>query len=275
MAGGLFPEWPYTNFHEQNLEWYIHKTGFLLKEVRALKDRLDSALQEISDKVDEKLLEMRHELDQIEADILATLERIQRETEETLADARKEFADFIARQQAILDQFSKQIEAYNQYIKSYVDTQIQILRDLIESPIEGPVFNYFRQEVTPIQVALEDYYNYLRPHAFRAGWFDRQGITVGEWDGLGKTALEWDLEGEHIIRNFKRQWPWLAYDPWTGLKVPMAELIYRLTEYHGVGLTTGQWDAMTYTAGEFDAAGYQAFTLDWSNAPLELDKVTT
>lgn len=267
---GLFPQFPYTNFHGQNLDWYIHKVVWLLHEVHRLRKYIDEELQKVRGEVKEALEEWERRLAQIEANISAQLEDLKKQTQEILEDAEKQFKDFIAAQQKILDDFKDWIEANNYKIKAYVDFEIQKLKDLINAPIEGPVFNYFRQETTPIQLALYDYYNHLRVHAYTAKWFDAAGMTAQELDNLDKTALNWDIEGKHIIKDYRKWWPWWAFSPYTGLRETTENLIYQLFQYHGVGLTTEMWDDLGYTAGTFDNSGYNAFQLDWTNAPMAL-----
>ena len=269
---GLSEYFPHTNFHEQNQDWYLRKTIWLLKEVSTLKAYVDEQLEAMRDTLDGKILEWQRQLDDLQADITQSLADIIKQTNDTLAEAKADIDALIAEQEKRLDEIMEEIQSQYWQIKAYVDGEINKLKDLINKPIEGPVYNPFRQKITTIQVALYDYYNFLAPHAFTTGWWDTNGLTAGEWDNLEETAIRWDMAGLLIIMEYKKSWPWYSYSPWTGMRVSNSNLIYQLAQYHGVGLTCGQWDTMEYTAGEFDTAQYTAYDLDWTNKPLALDK---
>lgn len=269
---GLFPGMPWTNFHGQNIQWYLYKTAWLLNNVGNIREEVLAEIEKAKGEIADSLKAYEEKFSAMENEIKEQLASLMSETKDTISEALKRFDDFLAEQDKILGDFQAWVESSNLSLKAYVNYEIRRLEDLINTPIEGPVFNYFRQKMTSIQEALLDYYQYLRDHAYTTGFFDNSGITAGEFDSLGKTALEWDLEGKHIISKFKKLGPHWAYSAYTGLKVPVPELIYQLFQYHGVGLTTGQWDAMDYTAGQFDAAGYTAYQLDWTNTPLALDQ---
>lgn len=268
---GLFEHFPHTNFHEQNLDWYLRKTLYLLQEVQALRQYVDERLEDMQNKLDSRIAKWQEQLDKLESDILKSLEDVISKVNQTLEQSQKDIADLIASQEQRLNEIMAEIQSQYWNIRAYVDSEIARVIDMINKPIEGPVFNVFRQKTDTIQNTLYDYYNFLRAHAFKAGWFDGVGVTAGEFDGLGKTTLEWDMSGFHIINDSRRSWPWFSYSPWTGLRTPNSDLIYQLAEYHGVGLTCGDWDGMDYTCGTFDGKGYTAWMIDWTNQPLELN----
>lgn len=273
----LIPPWPYTDFHSLNLDWWIKKLVETANNLAGIDARVDQKIADSEAKLQATIDEWKKTLDDIQIKLNESLENI----DEAMKNQAKQFQDFIDAQNKKLEEFQAIIEGFegqldNNYwlMKSYVDMQIAILRELINKPIEGPVYNVFRQKTTSITVALEDYYNYLRDHAFTAAFFDTSGLTAGQFDSLGFTALSWDLNGHNHISDFKKLWPWFMYSPWTGIRTPVSQVVEQLWQYHGVGLTCGVWDNMTWTAGEFDAKQYTAYILDWTNVPLELDSTT-
>ena len=248
---------PYSNFHDLNVSWLLSK----LKELEQRVEVWEGKLSNLQDDLNKEIAD-RKEADQDLQDQItnnydtlnASVQALTWRHDEDVHHLRNEI--FLALVQA----------------KDYTDCQIDEVKKLINKPIPCPTFNYFRQQTTKLQCTLFDYYINLRDHAFTAGEFDQLGMTCGELDGLGLTALEYDLEGLHKIRDYKRDWPWYWYDPYTGNKELLYRLVDNLYQFHLAGLSCGEWDAMTYTCGEFDTAGYTAYQLDWTREPKNLDK---
>lgn len=255
---------PYSNFHEINLEWLINKMKELECFVKTEMAKQNQKIKELGEKLD-KEIEDRKTADaglqtQITNNYNYLVSRIG-----TLEEKHR------------LDMVYVRDEMAQNYVtlKNYIDQEIEKVKRLINAPIPCPTFNYIRQKTVCLQTTLFDYYNFLRPHAFTAGWFDAQGFTCAELDSLGQTAIQWDMFGKCNLRNARKNWPWMVYDHHTGQVVPAAQSLNELWQYHMTGLTCGEWDNMSYTCAEFDAAGYTAKQLDWTKDPAELDKEVT
>ena len=103
---GLFENFPYTNFHELNLDWVI-------KTMKALDEKVDSIEDRIYNKskayTDEQIAILRNEFNSLEDEFIVFK-----------ADVNKMFADYTARQD----------KAFTDY-KALVDAQIDLLEQEI------------------------------------------------------------------------------------------------------------------------------------------------
>ena len=90
---GIFREFPYTNFHEMNLDW-------ILKQLRGMDEKLDEALDLIENKITDLVNEpeIRAEIERIVEDYL-TPEQIdtiiERLTTEEIEPLKEEITDYI------------------------------------------------------------------------------------------------------------------------------------------------------------------------------------
>ena len=72
---GLFEHFPYTNFHELNIQWITRKLKELETELAALKARMDTAEARL-DGIDIEIAAIKDRLDVIEADIVLIKNRL-------------------------------------------------------------------------------------------------------------------------------------------------------------------------------------------------------
>lgn len=152
---GFFDKYPYTDFHELNLDW-------LLKEMIALDKRLDDAIVEITntveanvkDYVDEQLEGLVTEFNQLK---------------EEFADVKQATEDM----EAFVAAYVIEVNTKLVNLKSYIDNQItsvndrtdvliasnneMILSQLSETLRSLTVINYFTGQETSVQ----DMFNYL------------------------------------------------------------------------------------------------------------------
>lgn len=257
----LFEHMPYTNFHDINLEW-------LLKSMRDLQNYVKTEIASINNRLTAAEAKITKEI----ADRKAADAELQTQIKNNYTNLNTKITNLTNKHNE--DIFKLRGEIASSYIDSaeYTDAEIAKVIAMIKTLPSSPVFNYFRQKMCTIQHTFQDYYLWLRDHAYRAGWFDSQGMTCGELDDLAKTALDWDLNGVRIIKDFQQTWHYLMPDPYTGKKVTITQAVQNLYQLHYTGLDCGQWDAMTYTAAEFDTAGYTAYQIDWTKEPAKLDK---
>lgn len=78
---GLFEHFPYTNFHELNLDWWIDAMKKLEARVEALERRIESIKQEILTEVDEKLQQFKEQLLQ---EVQEKLDQVKTELEQLI-----------------------------------------------------------------------------------------------------------------------------------------------------------------------------------------------
>lgn len=152
---GFFNKYPYTDFHEMNLDW-------LLDEMKALETKLDNSIaditanviQNVKEYVDEELADLESEFEQIKIDFAAVQRNV-----DTLNDSFATFTTYV--------------EGQITFIKNYIDAQVTSVNDRTDALIASnnqlllqemqtylnqiQVVNYFTGDLTTIQ----DMFNYL------------------------------------------------------------------------------------------------------------------
>lgn len=59
----------------------------------------------------------------------------------------------------------------------------------------------------------------------------------------------------------------IIYDPWTGEKNSIRNILYKLVSFHKSAPTAQEYDNKHYTAEQYDALKLTAFTYDWTGVP--------
>lgn len=181
----FFHNYPYTDFHELNLDWCIENIKKLLnyfegldeiatityvnEQVAAAKASCEALIADLEDRKLDKttfntfVSEVQQSLNSIVGDI-NVLER------ETSANA-----------QAIVD-------TYNE-LKEYIDSQL----------IDLEVINPLTGNVQPIQQVLNYMADLLRADSLTAQEYDAAELTAAAYDALQLTAYTYDNYGKNYI----------------------------------------------------------------------------
>lgn len=151
----FFDKYPYTDFHELNLDW-------LIAEMKALETKLDNAIADITAEVtanvrkyvDEQLADLEAEFAQLKIDF-ATVQR----NVNTLNDAFADFTTYVNGQIAFIKNYiDAQVNATNERTDALIASNNQLLLQEMRTYLNQiEVVNYFTGDLTTIQ----DMFNYL------------------------------------------------------------------------------------------------------------------
>ena len=152
---GFFDKYPYTDFHELNLDW-------LIAEMKALETKLDNAIADITAQV---TIDVKAYVDEQLADLETEFAQIQRDFAEVQRNVNTLDAAF--------DEFTTYVNGQIVFIKNYIDAQVHSVNERTDALIASnnqlllqemqtylnqiQVINYFTGELTTIQ----DMFNYL------------------------------------------------------------------------------------------------------------------
>ena len=174
----FFNEYPYTDFHELNLDWILLKIKELNDRIEGLKEEI---LTEANAYTDAKALILQGNIDTLANDVNAFKieinDKVDRLNAETIARLNK------------LDQDVIDLYTYidNQIVISNARTDQAILNakeDIYEHMTEElgkiKVINYFTGDL----IGVQDMFNYL------ASLHATDGITYNQINGRGKTYAE-------------------------------------------------------------------------------------
>lgn len=152
---GFFDKYPYTDFHELNLDW-------LIAEMKALETKLDNAIADITAEVikdveayvDNELADLEREFAQIKSEFADVQRNV-----DTLNNAFTSFTTYVEGQIAFIKNYiDAQVRATNERTDALIASNNQLLLQEMRTYLNQiEVVNYFTGELTTIQ----DMFNYL------------------------------------------------------------------------------------------------------------------
>ena len=152
---GFFNKYPYTDFHELNLDW-------LLNEMKALETKLDNAIADITAQV---IVDVRQYVDEQLADLEAEFAQIKNDFEvvqrnvDTLNDSFASFTTYVEGQITFIKNYiDAQVRATNERTDALIASNNQLLLQEMQTYLNQiQVINYFTGEL----VTIQDMFNYL------------------------------------------------------------------------------------------------------------------
>lgn len=177
----FFHNYPYTDFHELNLDWCIENIKKLLSYFEGL-DELATITY-----VDESIETLRAAL-QAAIDLKLNITDFDTFVSELQTSLNSMVNDIHALEQATSQNAQAIIDTYNN-LKNYIDSQL----------IDLKVINPMTGENEPIQLVLNYMANLLRENALTAAEYDGADLTATAYDALQLTAYNYDNYGKNYI----------------------------------------------------------------------------
>lgn len=205
---GLFEQFPYTNFHELNLDWIIQEIKTLNEKVDSIEDRI---LTQAKAYTDEQVGLLRGEFGQLEVEFT-----------QFKADVNKAFADYTAKQDKAFTDYKKlvdaQIDLLEQEIRdakaelqtllkqanAYTDASIQMvllqLPDIITKNIKNAkVYNLLTGKYVTIQAMFDFLCMFHAPDALTCGDMYARNNTCTQIINYNKTCQEFITDAANFV----------------------------------------------------------------------------
>lgn len=205
---GLFENFPYTNFHELNLDWVI-------KTMKALDEKVDSIEDRIYNKskayTDEQIAILRNEFNSLEDEFVAFKADVNRMFTAYTAKQDKEFADYKAlvnAQIALLEQEIRDAKAELQTLlaqaNAYTDASMQmillqipkIIGDQIKTAL---VYNLLTGKYVTIQAMFDYLCMFHAPDCLSCGDMLAKNNTCEQIIAYNKTCMEFTTSAKNFV----------------------------------------------------------------------------
>ena len=285
--------YPYTDFHEANLDFLLQTYQTIIDEINQILSWVNQHEIDYNDAI-RRLTAVENEIDTFEAQITQAFDDLaaeqERKFEEQTAKLDASIAAFRREMNAAMAQFeadianlkrsvemeivqlkneinraiinlNNQLAANNEYIYAYVENRLDEFIDSFPELINLPVYNPVRGSITGLQTAINDLYEVACVNGLTAFQYDSLGLTAKEYDDYNLTALEFDTKG-YILLGYPDE-NWYMISPFTGQYVKVKDVVMDLAHFHMTGLTAAEYDALDLEAEEYDDKNITAFDFDW------------
>lgn len=205
---GLFEQFPYSNFHELNLDWILQKIKELDEKVDSIEDRI---LKEANAYTDQQIAGLRRDFAELEADFTAFKSDINAQFAAYTAKQDKAFADYQKLVNAQIDLLEQEIRDARAELKTmlrqanaYTDASIAMLLlqlpDIITKNIKNAkVYNLLTGKYVTIQAMFDFLCLFHAPGALTCtGVFERNN-TCTEIQQYNKTCNDFITDARNFI----------------------------------------------------------------------------
>ena len=205
---GLFENFPYTNFHELNLDWVI-------KTMKALDEKVDSIEDRIYNKskayTDEQISILRNEFNSLEDEFIVFKADVNKMFADYTARQDKAFTDYKALVDAQIDLLEQEIRDAKAELKtllaqanSYTDASMQMLLLQIPPIISDQirtslVYNLLTGKYVTIQAMFDYLCMFHAPDSLTCGDMFTKNNTCAQISLYNKTCMEFTTSAKNFV----------------------------------------------------------------------------
>lgn len=202
----MFNKYPYTDFHELNLDWVLNEISTLETDYKDFRDdvteqmtafnlRLDGLVEEIDAQLDEALREMNDAIDAFTQEISQDIDNFTNEMNSMMREMRREF-------QELKIWVTAEIES------QIFESQIPIKADIanldarvsdIETQGYPEFYNPFTGNVENLAPIIFSIYYATKKNPLTAQEYADLGLTASQYASYGLTARQYDFEGKTLL----------------------------------------------------------------------------
>lgn len=186
-------QFPYTDFHELNLDWLISKTKQLEETSKYLVEEF-SKIEVLTEDYIQTMIDRA-----IETNNLVLAQKLI----DLKAEITTEYKGYVTAQiNALTVYIDNQDVYYDGLAKGYADTALADAKDYIDAEVLD-----YTMMINPITGVYEDVRNVVNDivsyfhtaDALTAGEYDALDLTAGAYDAYDITAYDYDFSGKTIL----------------------------------------------------------------------------
>ena len=274
----IINKYPYTDFHELNLDWILGQMKKLESDYSGLVagyEQIEKDFKTLEDTVNNLLNVMEDEIrEAINTYLPIAMAPYIQELNNGLAqiaDLRDQMAGWDAELQLIRREYSTADESLKiDYLNRIASLRFEMLQQIIrlDNRIDDlefnlpEIYNLVKGYKTNIANVIYDVYDACRYFAYTALQYSNAGLTAQELDDLNREALELDLNGYVILYPPKQ-----CLNPLTGVRADICSILQDLALF----ASTRTWTALIWDntweqdADTIDALDITAFNFDYTD----------
>lgn len=205
---GLFEQFPYSNFHELNLDWILQKIKELDEKVDSIEDRI---LKEANAYTDQQIAILRREFNELENEFVVFKSDINAQFAAYTAKQDKAFADYQKLVNAQIDLLEQEIRDARAELKTmlrqanaYTDASMSMLLlqlpDIITKNIKNAkVYNLLTGKYVTIQAMFDFLCMFHAPDALTCGEMRDRNNTCTQIVTYNKTCQEFITDAKNFV----------------------------------------------------------------------------
>ena len=193
MANNFINQFPYSDFHELNLDWLLNKTKELESTTAYLVEEF-SKIEVVTEEYIQSMIDSAIETNNI---VLAG-KLIQLKNEITT-----EYKGYVTAQINTLTTYiDNQDVHYDGLAQGYANTALSDAKDYVDSQVleYTMMINPITGEYEDVRNVVDDIVTYFHTSdALTAGEYDALDLTAGAYDAYDITAYDYDFSGKTIL----------------------------------------------------------------------------
>ena len=189
----FYDKFPYTNFHELNLDWILTKVRELqtnIDEINAWKETFSA---QINSQISDLINQVNTEFNQLKTDIAKEFTDYRNETD----------AKFEAQREETDKQFASLTDAVNARLTAFDGRIADIESKLSDIENNLPTLVHVTNPFTGMSDSIQNVINALadtqRSDALTASAYDALKLTASAYDAKKVTAADYDFHGQSFI----------------------------------------------------------------------------
>ena len=201
---GFINQFPYSDFHELNLDWLIKQTKVNMDQISALEDEMSKIVVVTEEHIQEMIdiaiaannISVYAAIQQVRDDLTVALNDLNTD----LTARYKAYTDAqIALQKIYID---NQDLYYYDLAKSYSDNNLNTAKAYTDSKVID--YTYMVNPITgnydDIRTVINDIFNnFLSNNSLTAAEYDALDLTADDYDNYELTAYDYDFNGKNLL----------------------------------------------------------------------------